>query len=567
LADQGLYVSSGGGLSLWEPLTASLIHRFADDPRRGLAVSADGRWVAAAALIGGCVEVWDTGTRLPVARLNAAPEGESRRQFCLENFLLSVGFSRCGRWLAAGGYGPGPTGPIAGIVGLVHCWDLAARRHLVRFLTNGGPVGRLAFTPTGRLLTADWTGTVALWDPLEGRLVRAWPCPPAGNLYHSLAVNASGQIAFQREEGVCLWHPDPGRETVLCPARGLSPLAYSDDGRFVAGGIPSGRVDLYDAATGADLSPPDRHGTHVDSIDLTADGTACLACLGYFNSPQAEIVLRDTRTGARLGAAPPTDWRPLALAPAGTWIAGRLSKSRLAVWDWASGSVQEHPELDPRTVAWHPDGQTLVAVAHNGAVVTWHPGTGLSRRQPVPSSAPMLGVAVAAGGRAAALSDNGDLFVWQVDRDDPPRRLAVPPRPSGDNCYAVKCPLALAPDGLSVAVTYGDGIVYAGSVAGGEFRPVYTHPPGDEGSEDGHSVILQYTPAGRLLIAGTCSALQDSDWRYGGVVTDGLSGEVVWRLPPQPWWATAMALSPDGRALLTGHEDGTLLVWPLGPGS
>ena len=32
-------------------------------------------------------------------------------------------------------------------------------------------------------------------------------------------------------------------------------------------------------------------------------------------------------------------------------------------------------------------------------------------------------------------------------------------------------------------------------------------------------------------------------------------------------WAMAMALSPDGRALLTGHEDGTLLVWPLAPKS
>jgi WD40 repeat protein len=237
------------------------------------------------------------------------------------------------------------------------------------------------------------------------------------------------------------------------------------------------------------------------------------------------------------------------------------------VWDWASGQVQVHPELNAWVVGWHPDGQTLLAPANKGAVATWHPGTGRSKRQPVSPSVLMTDVAVAADGRAAALSGDGKLFVWQVDRDDPPRSRAVPPLPPQTGYFSPKVALALAPDGLSVALTYGDGIVYAGPVEGDEFRPVYTHPPGDEGAEDGRSVLLQYTPAGRLLIAGTCTALRDHRWWYTNVVTDGRSGEVVWRSRPERLWPTALALSPDGRALLTGHEDGTLLVWPLRDGT
>jgi WD40 repeat protein len=559
--EKGLYIASNGGLSLWEPLTAALIHRLTDDAAQGLARSADGRWIAATSYFRGTVRLWDVTNHQPGVQLFAEVDGKRRAFPDMGDFLLSASFSRCGRWLAAGGYSHSRTGLIAG---LVHCWDLAAGRHLVRFLTNGGPVGRLSFTPTGRLLTADWAGTVALWEPLEGRPERAWPRPATGNIYRGLAVNASGRIAVQREDGVRLWHPDPDREPLLCPARGHSHLAYSDDGRFVAVGGRSGRVDLYDAATGADLSPPDRHSADVRGIDVTADGTVCCLCLGYFSPHHAhEVVLRDMRTGARLGGAPPADWRPLSLAPVGTRVAGRLNDSRLAMWDWASGDVQVHPELNPRVVAWHPDGQALVA-ADGGEVATWHPGSGRGNRQPVSGPVPISALAVAAGGRAAC-SENGDLFVWQVDRDDPPRRLAVPPRPSDPNTYPGTCPLALAPDGLAVAVTWGDGIVYAGPVAGGELRPVYTHPPGAEG--DGHSVILRYSAAGRLLIAGACSALRDGHWWYSWVVTDGLSGEVAFRSPPQPLWATAMALSPDGRALLTGHEDGTLLVWPLTPGS
>src|SRR6516162_6540101 len=79
--EQGLYVSSGGGLSLWEPLTASLIHRFTDDSSRGLAVSADGRWVAATGYINAWVDLWDTRTRLPVAQFNTDADGKPRTPF------------------------------------------------------------------------------------------------------------------------------------------------------------------------------------------------------------------------------------------------------------------------------------------------------------------------------------------------------------------------------------------------------------------------------------------------------------------------------------------------------
>ena len=564
--DQGLYIASNGGLSLWEPLTATLIHRFTDEAAQGLARSADGRWIAATSYIRGTVRLWDVKTYQLVLELFAEIDGERRISLVQGDFLLSMSFSRCGRWLAAGGSNQARSG---GIGGLVHCWDIAARRHLVRFSTNGHPVGRLAFTPTGQLLTADWSGHVALWEPTDGRPLRDGPVAhgKAGGVAHGLAINARGQIAFQRDDGVYLWHPDQDRQTLLCPARGFTNLAYSDDGRYVAVAGRSGRVDLYDAATGADVSPPDRHACHVARIELTADGSVCLACLEDYIPDNAEIVLRDTRTGARLGTAPPPHWRPLALAPTGTRLAGQLNGSRLVVWDWASGEIQTHPELNAWLVAWHPDGQSLVAATNTGAVASWHPATGVTNRQPVPRSVPIKALAVAASGHAAALSSDDELLIWQVDRDDSPRRLALPPQPPKSPYFAPEFKLALAPDGQAVALAYRDGIVYVAAVADGEFRPVYTHPRGDEDSEDGRTIILQYTPAGRLLIAGTCTALRDYKWWYSNVVADGRSGEVVWRSRPERLWPTALALSPDGRALLTGQEDGTLLVWPLGAGS
>jgi WD40 repeat protein len=173
--EQGLYVSSSGGLSLWEPMTASLVHRFADNPRRGLAVSADGRWVAAAGYIDGWVDLWDTRMRLPVVQFDTETDGKPRTPFrhSLGNVLLSVAFSRCGRWLAAGGYSHGQTGLIDG---LVHCWDIAARRHLIRFFTSGGPVGRLAFTPLALAPQASTNRSTPSWPTNPTALMACASC-------------------------------------------------------------------------------------------------------------------------------------------------------------------------------------------------------------------------------------------------------------------------------------------------------------------------------------------------------------------------------------------------------
>src|SRR5262249_53347932 len=155
-----------------------------DDAAQGLARSADGRLVAATSYFRGTVGLWDTATHQPVAQLFAEIDGKRQTFPDCGDFLLSVSFSRCGRWLAAGGYSHRPTGFAAGVV---HFGDIALRRRLVRFATEGGPVSRLAFTPTGRLLTADWAGTVSLWEVPEGRRVRDWPRPHTGNVYHGLA--------------------------------------------------------------------------------------------------------------------------------------------------------------------------------------------------------------------------------------------------------------------------------------------------------------------------------------------------------------------------------------------
>jgi WD40 repeat protein len=562
---QGLYISCYSGLSLWEPLTATRLHQFTGDPTYGLGVSADGRYIAAETTNyrDQWIGIWDTRTRLPVMRLSVG-SGEVAGTFSEPmSFLTAVAFSRCGRWLAVGGYTHARDGKHAG---LVDFWDLTTQRHLIQFPAHSSPIRRMAFTPTGQLLTAHWSGTIAVWDPVTGGPVCDWPRPQTGNVYQSLAANAAGQIALQREDGVRLWHPDPSRETLLCPALGFCHLAFSDDSRFVAASGHTGRVDLYDARSGADISPPDRHSPHIRSIDIPNDGKVCLVCSISSDAYTAEVVLRETLTATRVGCTPPPGWWPLALAPVGSRVAGKFTNSQLAVWDWASGEVAVHPKIEAELAAWSPDGETLLVATKERAFMSWNLRTGKVARQPISDLAPVRNVALAANGRAAALSATGELFVWQLDRDELPRRIAVPIAPAEPR-DSLACLLALAPDGGSVAVGDSNGVVYVGSVSDDELRPTHTHPPGPEGGEDGRSVVLRYTLVGQLLIAGVCSKPEGRGWRYTTVVTDGHSGKVLWQSEPSVLYPSPLELSPDGRLLLTGSEDGTVLVWPLNPGA
>ena len=429
--DAGLYVASCGGLSLWEPLTATLAHRFLGGegefaPAQGVAGSPDGRWLACTHHVTGQVTVFDAATRAPTAELFIEVDGKPPARHQFADVLLSVAFSRCGRWVVAGGYAQGTGGTPHGHI---HVWDLAGRKHLTRYSLPCGPVGRLAFTPAGKLLTSDWCGVLVQCDPFDGRVVDTSARLSTGYVRSGMHVTVSGRIAVQRDRGLCLWNPDPAREVVLWPDVSYPRVAVSDDGRWVAGGGGSGRIDLFDAVAGADVSPTDRHGADVRRLELSADGTICLSSIGHIGpNTYGELALRDTRTGRRLDVAPPAEWRPLALAPVGTRIAGRQFDGRLGVWDWGSGTVERYAEeFNPTAVAWHPDGRTLLAAGEGGRVIAWDVTAGRADRQPIPEGTNGLGAAVGVGGVAALLADDGGLFVWQLGSTTPPRRLAVPP--------------------------------------------------------------------------------------------------------------------------------------------
>ncbi len=218
-ADGTRLVTAGGDsvVKIWDAANGRLVHELRHDGA-GLryylvALSPNGKLVAAIDIRGEVTHVWDTVTAVPVA--------EIRNQGVK---FPGLAFSADGRWLAT-------TGGNDVRVFDTHTWQSS--------LTLPGPhVTGLAFDPTGpRLVTGAASGDVALW------------AIPSGTRIHHL-----------RESG------EP-----------ITAVAFSPDGRLVVAGSGDGAQQVWQAVSGELQSQFNFRHSKIISIEFDRTSQLTLA--------------------------------------------------------------------------------------------------------------------------------------------------------------------------------------------------------------------------------------------------------------------------------------------------
>lgn len=272
-----------------------------------------------------------------------------------------------------------------------------------------GTVADLGFLPrTGHLASASWDGTVRLWDPRRGAVVKTLSV--SGGASDILAVAVShdektvvvGCVEEKSRLGLAMWY-DLGSGRLLrskilsvgmeIPAMGgtstfinrVRDVAFSPDGSLLAAGSEDKTVRIWDRT-----------------------GEEVVATLK--DHPGAVYALAFSPNGRRLAAA---SWREIGIWEVGTGNRlATLSGHRNQVW----------------TVAWSPDGALLASGAYDGYVRLWDAESFallLSERLLTPVSgfgAPVeqgvLALAFSPDGRfLAAVGSGGRVAVWEVSRE------------------------------------------------------------------------------------------------------------------------------------------------------
>ncbi|HKO98943.1 MAG TPA: caspase family protein [Pyrinomonadaceae bacterium] len=255
---------------------------------------------------------------------------------------------------------------------------------------------RSTFSPDGRLLaTASFrSGTIKLWETATGRELR------------NLSTGAPGGMT-------------------------LSPfIAFSRDGRFIAGAAGDNKVKVWDVITGREVQTlTGSQGTMtsaiagVSFIAFTADGRIVTA--------SDSIRLWDVGTGNELrsiSVGPPTSSSFVgggggaALTPDGSQLAFLSEdegRPQVKFWDLATGQPSKSVNLpdkdfDSIELAFTQDGRLLAAGITDKRVKFWDLSGKASERELATTTSEMSGLKFSRDGKMLALTDGYTVRFWEV---------------------------------------------------------------------------------------------------------------------------------------------------------
>jgi RNA polymerase sigma factor (sigma-70 family) len=587
--------------------------------RAAVAVTRDGKLVAAHFGDPGGIQIWDIATGLKWDRSSPAP---------INSQVGALAFAPDGKHLA-----------IASVNGPVRLWDLEAgkvARELGRFPKQNVPVlasqqSCAVYAPDGKTLVSvlsevenmTFLNHIYFWDPETGKDLRTFDyesrfgvaspvfsrdgklfafASPDGDIclleantakllhqwklqtmpdWPSLDFNAEGTALYSKGAGegtLRQWDVKTGKElrqagaaastSVMRYGGPLGCLTLSPDGKTLATGGGGNTIRFIDVASGKELPGPDGHSHNITGLGYTQGGKSVVTGGG-----DRMVRWWEAGTGKQVQAtAVPGGGFIFTATPDGRYLAYENESGAVVLLDSNSGKevakIAAAENDFATTLLFAPDGGTLLIKRLQASEAVLHD---------VPSGKERCRVPVAGSGLYSTppslfFSPDGKLLAVNAARG----MLTVHSAATGKAVQKVTMATsisvnsgAFSPDGRTMALDQGNGAVLLMELATGQERQSYgkkdipkdvlTEPGGMRAfafvGERAGPGTLQFSPDGRLIAHAGLNRVLH--------VWDVASGTALARFEGHQGLITAVAFSPDGHSLTSASSDTTALIWDV----
>jgi WD40 repeat protein len=280
------------------------------------------------------------------------------------SYVYPVAHSPDGRWIASGSWDK-----------TIRIWDARTRTLSVR-LDHESNVRALAFSPDSSWLVSgcDSDDQLQIWEVATGQHRKTIRGP--GKSLGAVAVSPDGgRIAAVNREGklvVIDFHT--GEEIASLGMKGSfvrKALAYSCDGRWLAGTGEENKIIVWDTATWRPAMHLEGHTSDIDSVAFSPDGRK-LVSAGRDQTVRVWDI--STKECLFIFKGHTDEVFTAIFHPSGTRIASAGRDRAIFLWDAATGEqvtrLQGHTNY-VFSLAFSPDGRTLASGSGDGTVRLW----------------------------------------------------------------------------------------------------------------------------------------------------------------------------------------------------